>query len=81
MRWPCGPLEVERARRREGFTADESDALVEWRTPTALERLTGTPVNCLVLSWAEGSARDGQQRQALASLVDAARRRGLSLVG
>lgn len=81
MRWPCGPLEVERARRREGFTADESDALVEWRTPTALERLTGTPVNCLVLSWAEGSARDAQQRQALASLVDAARRRGLSLVG
>ena len=30
MRWPCGPLEIEQAKRREGFTPGEADALGEW---------------------------------------------------
>jgi hypothetical protein len=79
MRWPCGPLEVERARRREGFTDREAD--LRWCDPRALELLAGSPVNCLVLTWADGSAGDEPQQQALGPLIAAARRRGIALVG
>ena len=81
MRWPCGPLDVEREKRREGFSARDADVLREWCEPRSLERLAGTPVNCLVVTWAEGSSGDEDQRRALAPLLDAARRRGLSVVG
>ncbi|HEY7921687.1 MAG TPA: hypothetical protein VII62_00810, partial [Vicinamibacteria bacterium] len=81
MRWPCGPLEIEQGRRRDGFAPAESEALDEWCRPAALERLAGTPVSCLVLPWANGSALDADHQRALAPLVGAARRRGLSLVG
>jgi len=81
MRWPCGPLELERARRLEGFTAREADALGAWCDPRALALLEGTPVNCLVVTWAEGSAADEGQQRALAPLVAAARSRGLRVVG
>jgi hypothetical protein len=81
MRWPCGPLDVEREKRRDGFTARDADVLGEWCKPGSLERLTGTPVNCLVVAWADGSRGDEDHRRALAPLVAAARRRGLSVVG
>ena len=81
MRWPCGPLEIERARRRDGFTPDEAEALGEWARPDALARLSGTPLDCLVLSWADGSPLDADQQRALAPLVAAARARGVALVG
>jgi hypothetical protein len=81
MRWPCGPLELEQARRREGFAAGEADALAFWATPASLDRLAGSPVSCLVLSWADGSAQGAEQQRALAPLVGAARKRGLRLVG
>jgi hypothetical protein len=81
MRWPCGPLEIERGRRREGFTEREAEALTAWSTPQALERLGNAPVNCLVVTWAEGAAGDEAQQRALAPLITAARRRGLSVVG
>jgi hypothetical protein len=81
MRWPCGPLEIERARRREGFTSREGDALREWGEPRALELLAGSPVNCLVVTWAEGAPGDGEQQRAVRPLVAAARSRGLSVVG
>lgn len=81
MRWPCGPLETEQARKRDGFAPAESEALDEWCRPASLERLAGTPVSCLVLTWANGSARDADHQRALAPLVGAARQRGLSLVG
>jgi hypothetical protein len=81
MRWPCGPLEIERAKRREGFTARDADALEQWSRPGALERLAGTPVNCLILTWAEGLPEDEAHQRALAPLIAAARRLGLSLVG
>jgi hypothetical protein len=81
MRWPCGPLEIERGKRREGFSAREAEALREWCEPRVLERLEGSPVNCLVVSWADGSAGDESQQRALAPLVAAARQRGLAVVG
>jgi hypothetical protein len=38
-------------------------------------------VNCLVVSWAQGSAADAEQQRVLGPLVAAARGRGLSVVG
>jgi len=81
MRWPCGPLEIERGERRQRFSAREADALREWCEPRVLERLEGSPVTSLVVTWADGSAGDESQRRALAPLVAAARRRGLAVVG
>ena len=81
MRWPCGPLEIERGKRREGFSAREAEALREWCEPRVLERLEGSPVNCLVVSWADGSAGDESQQRALVPLVATARQRGLAVVG
>ena len=66
MRWPCGPLDIERGKRREGFTAREAEVLRAWCEPAALELLAGTPVNCLVVTWAEGSEGDEDQQRALA---------------
>jgi hypothetical protein len=81
MRWPCGPLEIERAKRREGFTAREAEALERWSQPGALERLAGTAVNCLVVTWSDGAPGDEAQQRALVPLIGAARRLGLSVVG
>lgn len=80
MRWPCGPLEIKRGKRREDFTAREAEALSQWCDPRALELVAGTPVSCLVVTWAEGSAGDENHQRALAPLIAAARQRGLSVV-
>jgi hypothetical protein len=81
MRWPCGPLEIELGRARAGFSAAEVGALEEWCRPKALERLAGSAVSCLVLSWANGTATDAEQQRRLQPLVAAARQLGLALVG
>jgi hypothetical protein len=82
MRWPCGPLEIEKGRKRgERFTAREAEALRAWAEPEALDLLTGSPVSCLVVTWADGSAGDEDQQRALTALIAAARQRGLSVVG
>ena len=39
MRWPCGPADIEREKRRDGFTAHDADVLGEWCRPESLERL------------------------------------------
>jgi hypothetical protein len=81
MRWPCGPLEIERGKRRESFTSQERDALERWSDPRALEPLARTPVSCLVLTWAAGSELDAEHQRHLAPLVTAARRAGFAVVG
>lgn len=81
LRWPCGPLEIERGRRREGFTADDEAALRSWTHPGSLEFLSGSPVNSLVVPWAAGSPGDAAHQAAVSPLLAAARTRGLSLVG
>ena len=40
MRWPCGPLEIERGKRARG-SPREAETLTEWCDPEALERLAG----------------------------------------
>ena len=81
IRWKGGPLDLEREKSREGFSPRDAEVLAEWCQPGSLERLAGTPVNCLVVTWGNGSSGDADQRKALAPLVAAARNRGLAVVG
>jgi len=81
IRWPCGPLEIERGSRREGFSPDERDALEQWGSPRMLERLVGTPFNCLAVTWAGGTPSDESQQRSLGPLISAAREAGLAVVG
>lgn len=81
LRWPCGPLDIEAGRRREGFTAEDREALERWCDPRTLERVANAPVSGLVLTWAAGSELDTEHQRSLAPLVAAARRTGFAVVG
>jgi hypothetical protein len=81
MRWPCGPLEIARRSRLSSFTADMKNTLEAWEQPSTLELLKGTPVNCLVVEWANGKPEDSAQQQALKPLLEAGRGLGISFVG
>ena len=81
MKWPCGPLEIARRSRSISFNPSLKDTLEAWAQPSALDFLKGTPVNCLVVDWANGKPEDAAQQQALQPLVEAGRRLGISFVG
>ena len=81
MKWPCGPLEFARRSKSKGAGPELKETLDAWTQPDSLELLKGTPVNCLVVEWAEGVPDDSAQQQALKPLLEAGRRRGLSFVG
>jgi hypothetical protein len=81
MRWPCGPLEIALREGSDDAARREVITLQRWNRPAALELLAGTPVNCLVVTWAAGEKADAEQQQYLRPLVDAARKRGLAVVG
>lgn len=81
MRWSSGPLEITRRAKLEGFTAQAKETLQRWQDPESLEILKGTPVNCLLVSWAAGLPQDTEQQKALIPLIETGRRNGLSFVG
>jgi hypothetical protein len=81
MRWPSGPLEVARRQKTEGFTPEARKTLERWHEPAALEFLAGSPVDCLIVSWAAGLPEDAQQQKTLAPLVAAARKSKLEVAG
>ena len=81
MRWPCGPLEIARRSRSRSFTPDLKEMLEVWGQPSTLELLKGTPVNCLIVDWANGKPEDSAQQQALKPLLDAGGQLGISFVG
>ena len=81
MKWPCGPLEWARRNRLKSVGAELKETLEAWAQPAALELLQGTPVNCLVVEWADGGAEDSAQQQALKPLLEAGRRLGINFVG
>jgi len=80
MKWPCGPLEIARRSRSISFNPGLQDTLEAWAQPSALDFLKGSPVNCLVVDWANGKPQDAAQQQALKPLVEAGRRLGISFV-
>jgi hypothetical protein len=81
MKWPCGPLDWARRSKATDTSAELQQTLAAWAQPVALDLLKGTPVNCLLVNWAEGAAEDSAQQQALKPLLEAGRRRGLNFVG
>ena len=81
MKWPCGPLDIARRSKSRSFNAELKETLEAWEQPSALEILKGTPINCLVVDWANGIPEDSAQQQALKPLLEAGRRFGISFVG
>ncbi len=81
MKWPCGPLEIARRKKSGSTDADLKDTLEAWVRPSALEWLKGTPINCLIVEWADGRPEDSAQQQALKPLLEAGHKLGISFVG
>jgi len=81
MKWPCGPLDTVRHDKSGSINADVKEALEAWGQPSALELLKGSPVNCLIVAWADGGLEDSAQQRALRPLLEAGRRLGISFVG
>ena len=81
MRWPAGPLDIARLKQANGVSAETEEALRNWLDPATLAIVQGTPVNCLVVSWASGLPADASQQQALKPLIEKSRQAGLELVG
>lgn len=81
MRWPCGPIEIARLDKSNSADSDVRKTVEGWTQPPALQILKGTPVNCLVMDWASGTADDAAQQEALKPLIAAGRQMGLSFVG
>jgi hypothetical protein len=74
-------LDIARREKEKGFSADTAEVLRRWLDPASLAAVQGTPVNCLVVSWAAGLPGDAGQQQALKPLIDKGREAGLGFVG
>jgi len=81
MMWPCGPLQLVRRNKSGSIDAGLKETLEAWVRPSALELLKGTPINCLIVDWANGGPRDSAQQQALKPLLEAGRKLGIGFVG
>jgi len=81
MRWPAGPLDIACGEKAKGFTPETAEVLRRWQDPALLAILQGTPVNCLVVSWAAGLPADAAQPEALKPLIEKGRQAGLGFVG
>ncbi|MFB3777482.1 MAG: hypothetical protein ACE141_07710 [Bryobacteraceae bacterium] len=81
MRWASGPLEIARRGQVKPPTAEVVEVLRKWHDPASLALVQGTPVNCLVLSWAAGLPADAEQQQTLRPLLERGRQTGVGFVG
>ena len=78
LRWQCGPLDTAVLKTPSADTAKVHQA---WNDPGRLTLLNGTPINCLVVTWAAGRPEDAAQQESLAPLIAAGRARGIAVVG
>jgi hypothetical protein len=81
MQWPCGPLEWARRNKSNNTTPELKTTLDAWAQPSSLDLLKGTPINCLVVRWADGADDDSAQQQALRPLIEAGSHHGIQFVG
>jgi hypothetical protein len=83
-RWTGGPLEVAR-RSADKALADPAvrEALSRWYDPATLDLVSGTPVNCLLVTLTAGGPADieQQQQKLVREYVRLARERGLAVLG
>jgi hypothetical protein len=77
----AGPLDIARRQKEKDFTPAIAELLRKWQDPALLAIVQGTPVNCLVVSWASGLPADAEQQQALMPLLEKGRQAGLGFVG
>jgi hypothetical protein len=77
----AGPLDIARQQKEKDFTPEMADVLRKWLDPSSLELVKGTPINCLVVSWASGLPADAEQQQAIKPLLEKGRQAGLDFVG
>jgi len=81
MRWPAGPLDIAKREKAKGFSAETAEVLRHWLNPASLAVVQGTPVNCMVVSWASGLPADAAQQQALKPLIAQGKQAGVEFVG
>jgi len=81
MQWSCGPREIEQLKNDENGDAKFQNTAMRWAHPASLQLLKGSPVNCLIVDWADGTPVDEAQQKGLIPLIDAGRKLGLSFVG
>jgi hypothetical protein len=74
-------LDIARREKTKGFSAETAEVLRKWQDPASLAVVQGTPVNCLVVSWASGLPADAGQQQALKPLIEQGKQAGLAFVG
>jgi hypothetical protein len=74
-------LDIARREKEKDFSAQTAEVLKRWLDPAALAVVQGTPVNCLVVSWASGLPADAGQQQALKPLIEIGKQAGLQFVG
>jgi hypothetical protein len=74
-------LDIALRKNAKGFSAETADLLRAWLDPASLSAVAGTPVSCLVVSWASGLPEDAAQQQALKPLIDKGRQAGLDFAG
>lgn len=77
----AGPLDIARRQKEKSFTPEIAGTIRQWLDPSLLALVQGTPVNCLVVSWASGLPADAEQQQALKPLLEKGRQAGLDFVG
>jgi hypothetical protein len=81
MRWASGPLEIALRSKTDAFTPRHKQTLQHFHEPASLDILHGSPIDCLVLSWAAGLPEDAAQQKSATALVTAARQRNLAVIG
>jgi hypothetical protein len=83
-RWTGGPLEVAR-RSQDKALADPAvrEALSRWYDPSTLELVSGTPVNCLLVTLTAGAAAalEQEQQKLVREYARLARERGFTMLG
>jgi hypothetical protein len=81
IRWTGGPLEIAARGKTENLTPRNTQTLERFHDPASLDILEGSPIDCLVVSWAFGLPEDSAQQKSIARLLEAARQRNLAVVG
>ena len=79
--WKSGPLEIAKRAKGGQLLPEVQQTIERWHDPAALDILSGSPINCLVVNWAAGFPEDAAQQKSIAPLLEAARRRNLAVVG
>jgi hypothetical protein len=78
LRWPSGPAAIAALKAP---TQAETDTLLACHTPESLSSIANSPVNCLIVTWANGASKDAEQQSTVQPLIMQAKKQGLRVVG